>query len=190
MNAKFNPCTKTLSTKSGDLLLKEKRSQQYSVFFLWLSDLFDNWVKKCLYTRKEKRVKQSQSAFFSFDNWVVFKSSCEDESELMSVWAVAKVTGLIDERSDSGPSLAILLQSASQLLITSVNRPFSSPISTCSACTAFVSKTNGNQNLDKLTMKLWLKTMACQWLLGKFLHVAFLCISQYLLNYLLIDAVM
>ena len=65
---------------------------------------------------------------------VLFKSlGKEDEVELISESAVAIVNGLTDERRDSGPSEAILLHSASQLLITSVNLPLSSPMSTCNA---------------------------------------------------------
>ena len=56
-----------------------------------------------------------------------------DELEQVSWSVVAIAKGLIDDRRDSGPSDAILLHSASQLLITSVNLPLSSPISTCNA---------------------------------------------------------
>lgn len=63
----------------------------------------------------------------------VFKATCsEDELQDDPVSAVARTNGLIDDRRDSGPSEAILLHNASQLLITSVNLPLSSPISTSS----------------------------------------------------------
>lgn len=44
--------------------------------------------------------------------------------------------GSTDDRSASGPSAAILLHNASQLLITSVSLPLNSPTSTCNGCTA------------------------------------------------------
>ena len=55
-----------------------------------------------------------------------------------NIIAVAAVTtnGFTDDRRDWGPSAAILLHNASQLLITLVNLPLSSPISTCNAGTA------------------------------------------------------
>ncbi|WVZ09258.1 hypothetical protein V8G54_013788 [Vigna mungo] len=58
-----------------------------------------------------------------------------DELEPVFWSAVAIEKGLIDDRRDSEPSVSILLHNASQLLITSVNLPLSSPISTCKAWT-------------------------------------------------------
>lgn len=56
------------------------------------------------------------------------------------------VNGLIEDRSDSGPSDSILLHNASQLLITSVNLPFNSPSSTCNTCTAVQLNERFNKN--------------------------------------------
>lgn len=57
----------------------------------------------------------------------------------------------IRDRSDSGPSELILLHNESQLLITSVNRPLSSPSSTCNAWTAVI------ETYDAITVRLKLK---------------------------------
>jgi len=59
-----------------------------------------------------------------------------DELEPVSWSAEAIEKGFIDDRRDSEPSASILLHNASQLLITSVSLPLSSPISTCNAWTA------------------------------------------------------
>lgn len=73
----------------------------------------------------------NQSNLGSWGCGFVFESTC-GEDELQED-LVATTNGLIDDRRDSGPSEAILLHNASQLLITSVNLPLSSPISTSSA---------------------------------------------------------
>ncbi|PIA28106.1 hypothetical protein AQUCO_07200023v1 [Aquilegia coerulea] len=66
------------------------------------------------------------SMFVVKDEEILSDSRSEIESE----------NGFTDDRSDSGPSVAILLHKASQLLITSVSLPFSSPTSTCNGCTS------------------------------------------------------
>lgn len=71
----------------------------------------------------------------------VFKSTCwEDELQDDPESVVATTNGSIDNRRDSGPSEEILLHIASQLLITSVNLPLSSPISTFSAWTTHIQR--------------------------------------------------
>lgn len=86
--------------------------------------------KQKIYTEKAK----SQSSLPSVELDSSLSSFCnEDELQLTSDLVVVTASGLIDALSESGPSAAILLHSASQLLITSVNLPLSSPISTCKA---------------------------------------------------------
>lgn len=61
----------------------------------------------------------------------------EVEEELVVAFrsVAAAANGLTKERSGLGPPEAILLHKLSQLLITSVSLPFSSPSSTCNSST-------------------------------------------------------
>jgi len=94
---------------------------------------------------ENKNIYESNLA--SVDGGVLFRSfGKEEEPGLISESAVAIANGLIDDRRGSGPSEAILLHNASQLLITSVNLPLSSPISTCNAWTACISQ--GKKSID------------------------------------------
>lgn len=79
------------------------------------------------------------SNYYSAEGGLVFfVTVCKlVELEQISWSALAIAKGLIDDRRGSGPSAAILLHRASQLLITSVNLPLSSPISTCNELTAY-----------------------------------------------------
>lgn len=77
---------------------------------------------------------QNQSNLDTPDGRLWSGSLCtSDELELdwISGPVVLTANGLMDDRRDSGPSTDILRHSASQLLMTSVNLPLSSPISTC-----------------------------------------------------------
>ena len=78
------------------------------------------------------------SNYSSVEGGFVPETVCklDDELKQFPLSAVEIAKGLTDDRRDSGPSAAILLHNASQLLITSVNLPLSSPISTCNEWTA------------------------------------------------------
>ena len=78
--------------------------------------------------------KQTCQSNYSSEGGFLIKLVCKlGELDKISWSVLAIVKGLIDDLRDSGPSAVILLHSASQLLITSVSRPLSSPISTCNA---------------------------------------------------------
>lgn len=88
-------------------------------------------LQKYLY---KKEGMQNQSNLVSAEGRLGVGSLCRsDDVDWSSWWAVQITNGLTDDRRDSGASADILLHTASQLLITSVNLPLSSPISTCNA---------------------------------------------------------
>lgn len=88
---------------------------------------------KCVRKKKldKNKSKKCQSNLVSEGElcWTTF---CEDEElGLFCELGEATANGFTDDLIDSGPSIAILLHNESQLLITSVSLPLSSPISTC-----------------------------------------------------------
>uniref|UniRef100_A0A2P2JK98 Uncharacterized protein n=1 Tax=Rhizophora mucronata TaxID=61149 RepID=A0A2P2JK98_RHIMU len=74
-------------------------------------------------------MSSNQSALPSLEG----RTLCTGDALQVTSESTAATNGLTEDRRGSGPSVAILLHNASQLLTTSVNLPFSSPISICNA---------------------------------------------------------
>lgn len=73
-----------------------------------------------------------QPVFESVEAGLLSRTLCNELLESYDLVVLA-TNGVTDDRRDSGPSNSILLHRASQLLMTSVNLPLSSPSSTCNA---------------------------------------------------------